>query len=97
MTYQQNDLQPGSGNQPEDTSAIFSGDSSLQTPAEFEKDKHGNHEDEDNKVSGSGIDNLEDNSDGAAGTDRAGTAERKQYGDPELNKGLEAQAMDEES
>ena len=45
----------------------------------------------------SGVDDLQSNSDGAAGTDRAGTAERKSYGDIELNKGLEAQAKDEES
>ena len=48
-------------------------------------------------VSATGVDDLQSNSDGAAGTDRAGTAERKTYGDIELNKGLEAQAKDEES
>lgn len=40
---------------------------------------------------------IQSNHDEAAGTDRAGTAERKEYGDVELNKGLESQAMDRES
>jgi hypothetical protein len=80
-----------------DTSALYFGDSTLQTAQEFEQDKHGDHTVEDNTLTASGDDDLETNSDGAAGTDRAGTAERKAYGDIELNKGLESQAMDEES
>ena len=85
------------GNNRTDENGVFLGDSSLQNPEEFEKDKMSNHSGEDNSVSASGVDDLQSNSDGAAGTDRAGTAERKPYGDTELNKGLEAQAKDEES
>ena len=78
--------------------ALYLGeDSKLQTKSEFDQNKKSNHVTEDNKVTSSGIDDLQSNSDGAAGTDRAGTAERKAYGDVELNKGLEAQAKDEES
>jgi len=80
-----------------DTSGVYLGDSKLQTKEEFELDKKGDHTKEDNTVTSSGDDDLQSNSDGAAGTDRAGTAERKVYGDIELNKGLEAQAQDEES
>ena len=47
-------------------------------------------------ITESGVDDLQSDNNGAAGTDRAGTAERKLYGDIELNKGLEAQAKDEE-
>lgn len=84
-------------NEGTDTSAVYLGNSSLQTGVEFQQDKNGNHSKEDNMVTSSGIDDLQSNSDGAAGTDRAGTAERKTYGDTELNKGLEAQAKDEEA
>ncbi|MEJ7681265.1 MAG: hypothetical protein WKG06_26140 [Segetibacter sp.] len=84
-------------NESTDTSAVYLGNSSLQTKAEFQKDKKGDHTNEDNTVTSSGVDNLQSKSDGAAGTDRAGTTERKTYGDTELNKGLEAQAKDEES
>ena len=77
-----------------DTSALYLGNSSLQSEAEFQQDKKGDHSQEDNKITSSGVDDLQSNSDGAAGTDRAGTAERKTYGDIELNKGLEAQAKD---
>ena len=79
-----------------DTSALYLADSKLQTSEEFEKDKHGDHSKEDDKITVSGEDDAESNSDKAAGTDRAGTTERKTYGDTELNKGLESQAMDEE-
>lgn len=102
-----NDQQQNNQNQPEqrhtdtkensDTSAVYLGDSSLQSDEEFEQDKKSDHSKEENTVSSSGLDDLLSNSDGAAGTDRAGTAERKKYGDPELNKGLESQAKDEES
>jgi len=85
------------GNSNRDENGVFLGDSSLQTPREFEKDKKENHSHEGNTVRASDVDDLQSNSDGAAGTDRAGTAERKPYGDTELNKGLEAQAKDEES
>ncbi|GEO09737.1 hypothetical protein [Segetibacter aerophilus] len=84
------------GNSDTDENGVFMGDSSLQTPEEFEKDKKQDHSKEDNRVTASGVDDLQSNSDGAAGTDKAGTAERKPYGDTELNKGLEAQARDEE-
>lgn len=80
-----------------DTSALYFGDSSLQTKSEFDSDKKSDHAAEDNKVTASDdVDDAESNSDGAAGTDRAGIAKRKDYGDTELNKGLESQAMDEE-
>lgn len=89
--------EPENKNEGQDTDALYLNNSSLETEAEFKQDKKSNHTQEDQKVTTSGIDDLLSNSDGAAGTDRAGTAERKKYGDPELNKGLEAQAMDEES
>jgi hypothetical protein len=63
-------------------------ESTLQTPAEFEQDKHGNHPD---NITISSTDDHESNSGGAAGTDRAGTAERKDYGEPKLNQGIEEQ------
>lgn len=84
-------------NEGTDTSAVYSGNSSLQSGAEFQQGKNGDHSKEDNTVTSLGIDDLQSNSDGAAGTGRAGTTERKTYGDTELNKGLEAQAKDEES
>jgi hypothetical protein len=79
-----------------DTSALHFAGSTLQTADEFIKDKGGDHTRDDDKVTAGGVDDLGSNSDGAAGTDRAGTTERKQYGDTELNKGLESQAKDEE-
>ncbi|MCW3108555.1 MAG: hypothetical protein JWQ09_3061 [Segetibacter sp.] len=82
------------GNNNTDENGVYSGNSRLQTPDEFENDKNKNHSKEDNIVTASGVDDLQSNSDRAAGTDRAGTAERKPYGDTELNKGLEAQAKD---
>jgi hypothetical protein len=85
------------GNNNIDENSVYLGDSSLQSPEEYEKDKHGDHSKEDNTITSSGVDDLQTNSDGAAGTDRAGTAERKPYGDTELNKGLESQAKDGES
>lgn len=84
------------GNNNTDENGIYSGNSTLQTPEEFEADKHGDHSQEDNSIIASGVDDLQSNSDGAAATDRAGTAERKPFGDTELNKGLEAQAQDVE-
>lgn len=80
-----------------DPNGVYLSDSSLQSPEEFEKDKHRDHSKEDNTIVAPGVDDLQDNSDGAAGTDRAGTTERKPYGDTELNKGLESQAKDGES
>lgn len=80
-----------------DTNALYSVESTLQTKDEFDKGKNGNHLADDNIVTSSGVNDLQSNSDGAAGTDRAGTAKREKYGDTELNKGLEAQAKDEES
>jgi len=76
---------------------LYLGDATLQSDREFLQDKKGNHRKEDNTVTASGVDDLQSNSDAAAGTDRAGTAERKDYGDPQLNKGLEEQARDAES
>ncbi len=72
-------------------------DSRMEMKEEFEQNKKRDHTKEDNLVTSSTIDDLQSNNDGAAATDRAGTAERKTYGDIELNKGLEAQAKDEES
>jgi hypothetical protein len=80
-----------------DTSAIYLGDSKLQSGVEFQLDKNRDHTKDDNSVTASGVDDMQSNSDGAAGTDRAGTTERKAYGDTELNKGLEDQAKDAES
>ena len=77
--------------------AIYLNDSSLQTKSEAEQDKKEARQKKEDTIVSSGVDDLQSNSDGAAGTDRAGTAERKTYGDIELNKGLEAQAKDEES
>jgi len=89
---------PGAGSsnvkEDTDTSAIYLGESSLQP--EVEKDKSSNSSKKDT-ITSSGVDDLQSNSDRAGGTDRAGTDERKTYGDIELNKGLEAQAKDEES
>lgn len=51
---------------------------------------------DDNSVTSTGNNELQSNSNSAAATDRAGTAEQKTYGDIDLNKGLEAQAKDEE-
>lgn len=82
---------------PTDTSALHLGNYIMQSKEEFQQDKVSDHSKEDNMVTSSGVDDLQSNGDGAAGTDRAGTAERKTYGDPELNKGLEAQAKDQES
>lgn len=97
MNQQQDNDQPGEqDNLNTNDSAVYFGDSSMQTKTEFEQDKKGDKKENDT-VTSSGVDDLQFNSDGAAGTDRAGTAERKTYGDIELNKGLEAQAKDEES
>ena len=82
------------GNNDIDENAVYLGDSSLQGPEEYDQDKNKNNSNEDNRIAASGVDDLQSNSDGAAGTDRAGTAERKKYGDTELNKGLESQAQD---
>ncbi len=79
-----------------DTSALYLGTSSLQTQAEFLGNKKSDHSKEDSNVTSSGVDDQQSDSVGIARTDRAGTRERKQYGDIELNKGLEAQAKDEE-
>ena len=79
-----------------DSNAVYLNNSSLQIPAEFEQDKKSDQTKQGNS-STSSVDDLESNSGGLAGTDRAGTAERKAYGDVELNKGLESQAKDEES
>jgi hypothetical protein len=76
----------GSHHPSDDPSAIFSGGSSLQTPEEFKQDKETNHAESDNTIVTGGVDDLQSNSDGAAGTDRAGTAERKNYGGPKLNE-----------
>jgi hypothetical protein len=85
----------GSGKTTEenDTSTIYLGDSKLQTEEEFELDKNKQEGDKE-KVTASGIDDLQSNSDGAAGTDRAGTAERKPFGDTKLNQGLEEQGQE---
>jgi hypothetical protein len=103
MNNQQNNMMPhenhdrAASTENTDTSALYSGESTLQTSEEFEQDKHGDHTEEDNRITAGGVDDIETNSGGAAGTDRAGTTERKAYGDIELNKGLESQATDEES
>ena len=74
---------------PEDNQNIYlTGDSTLQTPEEFHLDKETEHTDE---LIVSGVDDAASNSDGLAGTDRAGTAERKDLGPSKLNQGLEDQ------
>ncbi len=85
------------GNNDIDENAVYQGNSSWQSPEEFDKDKKTDHSGEDNEMMVNKVDDLKSNSDGAAGTDRSGTAERKPFGDTELNKGLEAQAQDKES
>jgi hypothetical protein len=85
------------GNNKTDENAVYQGDSSWQSPEEYASDKKTDHASEDNELVVNKVDDLQSNSDGAAGTDRAGTAERKPFGDTELNKGLEAQAQDVES
>lgn len=69
--------------------AVYLGSRSPQSGAD--------HPREDSGITSAGVDDLQSNSDGAASSGGAGTAERKTYGDIELNKGLEAQAKDEES
>ena len=83
-------------NENTDSSAVYLNNSSLQTQAEPQQDKKGDQSKEDNSITSSGVDDLQ-SSNGRAGTDRAGAAEQKTYGDINLNKGLEAQAKDEES
>lgn len=102
MNEQQNDPQIEDDNviadkSAKDTSLIYFGDSTLQTKAEFDLTKNEDHTKEDNKVTASESEDLPSDGDYLTGADRAGTAEGKEYGDIELNKGLEAQAMDEES
>lgn len=63
-------------------------DSTLQTPEEYHLDKETPHKDE---LIISSTDDHTSNSDGLAGTDRAGTAERKDYGPGKLNQGIEEQ------
>jgi hypothetical protein len=65
-------------------------ETTLQTPEEFETDKHKPHNEGD-KVTTTGTNDHDTNGDGLAGTDRAGTAERKDYGGASLNQGLEEQ------
>ncbi len=75
------------------TSGVYLSDSTLQSGSEFQQDKNSDHTKEDNIVITSGVDDLQSNSDDSAGADRG----RETYGDVELNKGLEAQAKDDES
>ena len=84
-------------NENTDSSAIYLDSSSLQTQAELQQGKEGDHSKEGKSITSSGVDDLQSNSNGAAGIDRAGAVEKKTYGDIDLNKGLEAQARDEES
>ncbi|WP_207492061.1 hypothetical protein [Aridibaculum aurantiacum] len=64
-------------------------DSKLQSPEEYELDK--NRDNTDDRITASSTDDHETNSGGVAGTDRAGTAERKDYGETKLNQGIEEQ------
>lgn len=80
-----------------DTSAIYFGDSRMQTKEEFEQNKKRDHSKEDNTVTSSHVEDTQSDVENAEGTERAGTAERKNFGDIELNKGLESQAKDEEA
>ena len=83
-------------NENADSSAVNLDNSRPQTQAEPQQDKKGDQSKEDNSITSSGVDDLQ-SSNGRAGTDTAGAAEQKTYGDINLNKGLEAQAKDEES
>lgn len=85
------------GNNDIDENGVSLGKSNLQTPKEVAKGKKQDNAPEGDSNINSGVDNLQSNDDSAAGTARAGTAERKPFGDGELNKGLEAQARDEEA
>ena len=80
---------PGRGESKGDASALHMHDSTFQSGEEYQADKNNDHTDD--KITASGVDDLQSNSGGAAGTDRAGTAERKPYGDTKLNPGLEEQ------
>lgn len=73
-----------------DTNAVSFGDSQMQTKEEFPQNKKSN-----NTVTSSDQDTQSYNEE-PIGSDRAGTTERKTYGDTELNKGLEVQAKEEE-
>ena len=74
----------------EDNEGIYlTSDSKLQSPEDFELDKNTDHGTDEIMVSSH--DDHETNSGGVAGTDRAGTAERKDYGDIQLNQGIEEQ------
>jgi hypothetical protein len=84
-------------NENTDSSTVFLNNSGLHTQAELQQDKKRDPSKEDKSITSSEVDGLQSNSDGAAGTDRAGTVKKKTYGDIDLNKGLEAQARDEES
>lgn len=90
------DLVKDDKNDAADTSAIYFGDSKMQTKAKFDQNKKTDHTEEDNTFTSFAVEDTESDVAKAAGTDRAGTAERKTFGDTELNKGLEAQAKDEE-
>ena len=81
----------------EDTSAIYFGDSTMQTKAEFEQNKKADHTKEDDTFAASATEDTESDIARAAGTDRAAAADGETFGgDTELDKGLEAQAKDEE-
>ena len=80
------------GNNETDENGVFVAGSMLQTSGELEVEKKRDHSKEDNNVTAGGTDDLQSSRAGTPGTDRAGTAERKQDGDTELNKGLESQA-----
>ncbi len=91
MNDQQNDQANSSADD------LNMGNTHLETEEERRAEKNSTqHNTQESVSAGRAVDDLISNSDGAAGTDRAGTAERKKYGDTELNKGLESQAMDEE-
>jgi hypothetical protein len=79
------------------TSAIYFGDSKTETNNEPEPSKKRDHTKEDKALTSPPTDDLQSNIDGAASTDNRATTARKTFGDIELNKGLESQAMDEES
>lgn len=80
-----------------DLSGLYLSKNKLQTFAELQEDKNSDNSEEGNGITSSATDDQQLNSNGAADTDSASTAAQKTYGDIELNKGLEAQAKDEES
>jgi hypothetical protein len=83
------------GNNNIDERGIPVGDGRLQNQGEHDGNKHTRNSGQDNEVSASDVGQQQVEAE-AAGSDRGGTGEQKEYGDTELNKGLESQVQDRE-